>query len=161
MLLWKAYRRNPLFLGLHETINRYMKSVLQKQHAFEQFFLYIFTLSIVTSEIIYLSLDAINFNCNHLFTLIFTPHLIDHSPIILRPFSLRSLHAFLVACCPFSLSFNARICRRLLPFFVIVRCPLLLSFAVCFCHPSRLLLLSIVVVRHLHSSSFIALRLMR
>ena len=39
MLLWKAYRRNPLFLGLHETIDRYMKSVLRKQHAFEQFFL--------------------------------------------------------------------------------------------------------------------------
>jgi hypothetical protein len=40
MLLWNAYRRNPLFLGLHETINRYTKSVLRKQHAFEQFFLY-------------------------------------------------------------------------------------------------------------------------
>jgi hypothetical protein len=39
MLLWNAYRRNPLFLGLHESIDRYMKSVLRKQHAFEQFFL--------------------------------------------------------------------------------------------------------------------------
>ncbi len=39
MLLWNAYRRNPFFLGLHETINRYTKSVLRKQHAFEQFFL--------------------------------------------------------------------------------------------------------------------------
>ncbi len=41
MLLWNAYRRNPLFLGLHETIDPYTKSVLRKQHAFEQFFLYI------------------------------------------------------------------------------------------------------------------------
>jgi hypothetical protein len=41
MLLWNAYRRNPLFLGLHETINRYTKSVLRKQHAFEQFFLFL------------------------------------------------------------------------------------------------------------------------
>ncbi len=36
------YRRNPLVLELHETIDRYMKSVLQKQHAFEQFFLFVF-----------------------------------------------------------------------------------------------------------------------
>ena len=41
MLLRNAYRRNPLVLGLHETIDRYMKLVLQKQHAFEQvFFIY-------------------------------------------------------------------------------------------------------------------------
>ena len=38
MLLRNAYRRNPLVLGLHETIDRYMKLVLQKQHAFEQVF---------------------------------------------------------------------------------------------------------------------------
>ncbi len=39
MLLWNEYRRNPLVLGLHETIDRYMKLDLQQQHAFEQFFL--------------------------------------------------------------------------------------------------------------------------
>ncbi len=40
MLLRNAYIRNPLFLGLQETSDRYMKSVLWKQHAFEQFFLF-------------------------------------------------------------------------------------------------------------------------
>ncbi len=44
MLLWNAYRRNPLFLGLHETINQYMESVLQKQHALEQVFLFIISI---------------------------------------------------------------------------------------------------------------------
>jgi hypothetical protein len=37
MLLQNAYRRNPLVLGLHDTIDQYMKLVLQKQYAFEQF----------------------------------------------------------------------------------------------------------------------------
>jgi len=40
MLLRNEYRRIPLVLGLHETIDRYMKLVLRKQHAFEQFFLF-------------------------------------------------------------------------------------------------------------------------
>ncbi len=87
------------------------------------------------------------------------PHLIDYSPIIRRPFSRHLLLAFVVACCPFLSLFAARICRHLPPFFVILFCrPLLSSFAVHFCRPSRLLLLSIVIARRSHSSSFFDLR---
>ncbi len=93
------------------------------------------------------------------YSLIPPPHLIDYSPIIRRPFSRRLLLAFVVACCPFLSSSAARICRHLPPFIVILVCrPLLSSFVVRFCRPSRLLLLSIVVARRSHLSSFFNLR---
>ncbi len=74
-------------------------------------------------------------------TVISPPHLIDYSSIIRRPFSRRLLLAFVVACCPFSSSFAARICRHLL-FFVALVCHRLLSASVVphafFCCPLSL-----------------------
>jgi hypothetical protein len=113
----------------------------------------------MTSEIIYLSLDAINFNCYHLFTLIFNPnHQLSAAPLVfVRCSHLLSLAALFQVQCSHSSLFATLFCHFSLPSSVVVRCPLLSSLTPSSALHSRCPSLAFVILRCPLLSLFAAL----